>query len=180
MAEWSHAVNLVAGSQLGHLWERHILDSAQLLPLGAGAKTWLDLGSGGGFPGAVLAILLADVPQSCISLVESNRRKAAFLQTALHECAHARIHAVRIEEAALLVAAPQVITARALAPLNRLLELVHPWWSDDVRALFPKGRGFRAEFEQANGSWLFDLIEHASKSEPEAVILEIRRLRRRR
>lgn len=170
---WSQRINLAAPSTLESLWERHILDSAQLTPLAPAALRWIDLGSGGGFPGAVMAILLKERNGSKIALIESNRKKASFLQTTLAELdVSSEIHASRIEEARISFE-PDVVTARALAPLNRLIGLAMPWLSSGAKALFHKGRDYRAEIEESAQRWTFDLIEHRSVIEPESVILEI-------
>lgn len=175
---WAARINLAAPSTLPQLWERHILDSAQLLPLAPGAKRWLDLGSGGGFPGAILAILLAERPGSHVNLVESNRKKAAFLQTTLASLkAPAAVRARRIEDCYGIIPAPEIITARALAPLPRLLPLIEPWMREGTRALLHKGRDFLREVEESDNAWRFDLVEHRDRV-GDGVILEIGDLRR--
>ncbi|MDZ5697417.1 16S rRNA (guanine(527)-N(7))-methyltransferase RsmG [Chelativorans sp. M5D2P16] len=178
---WAVRINLAAPSTLPHLWERHILDSAQLIRLAPEATLWVDLGSGGGFPGAVVAILLTERPGSHVDLIESNRKKAAFLQTVLAGLkAPARVHSRRIEESYDLVAQPEIITARALAPLPRLLELAEPWLSKGARALFHKGRDYQREIEESYNVWQFDLVKHGESLGGDGVILEINNLRRAR
>jgi 16S rRNA (guanine527-N7)-methyltransferase len=172
---WSTRINLAAPSQLDQLWRRHILDSAQLVRF-ASETRWLDLGSGGGFPGAVLAILLRDRPEFHIDLVESNRKKAAFLKTALAANPCAQVHPMRIEEAYPIVKSPQIVTARALAPLSDLLRLAAPWLIGGARGLFHKGRDYASEIQQARDAWRFDLIEHRSMVDREGMILEISNL----
>ncbi|MBN9076215.1 MAG: 16S rRNA (guanine(527)-N(7))-methyltransferase RsmG [Rhizobiales bacterium 65-79] len=172
---WSTRINLAAPSQLDQLWRRHILDSAQLVRF-ASETRWLDLGSGGGFPGAVVAILLRDRPEFHIDLVESNRKKAAFLKTALVACPCARVHPMRIEEAYPIVKSTQIVTARALAPLSDLLRLAAPWLTSGARGLFHKGRDYASEIQQARDAWRFDLIEHRSMVDREGMILEISNL----
>nr|WP_274423458.1 16S rRNA (guanine(527)-N(7))-methyltransferase RsmG [Chelativorans sp. YIM 93263] len=175
---WASRINLAAPSTLPHLWERHILDSAQLIRLAPDARGWVDLGSGGGFPGAVVALLLADQPKTHVDLVESNHKKAAFLSTTLAELyAPARVHACRIEESYSRVPAPEVVTARALAPLPRLLRLAQPWISGSTRALLHKGRDYRSEIEESGNEWRFDLVEHEPMFGGDGAILEISRLR---
>lgn len=170
---WSARINLAAPSTLDTLWERHILDSAQLAPLAPLAIRWLDLGSGGGFPGAVLAILLKERSGAAVALVESNRKKASFLQTTLSGLGvPAEIHACRIEEARISFE-PEVVTARALAPLARLISLSMPWLSAGAKALFHKGRDYGGEIQESAQLWSFDLIKHRSAIDPESVILEI-------
>ena len=177
---WSARINLAAPSTLPSLWERHILDSAQLLPLAPAALRWLDLGSGGGFPGAVIAILLRDRPGASIDLVESNAKKGAFLKTVLGELeAPARVHVARIEAFEGAAEGYGVVTARALAPLPLLLELAAPWLAAGATGLLHKGRDYRREVEESLNEWEFDLVEYRSAIDPESVILEIPGLRRR-
>lgn len=181
--KWSSRINLAAPSTLPELWRRHILDSAQLIALKPDATAWLDLGSGGGFPGAVLAILLTERAGGYIDLVESNNKKAAFLRTVLGSLgAPATVHVCRIEEATGRIASPQIITARALAPLPQLLDLASPWLyhvpQGGPTALFHKGRDYARELTEATDTWRFDLIEHPSKIDPAGRILEISGLSR--
>lgn len=175
---WAGRINLAASSTLPQLWDRHILDSAQLLPLAPDASRWLDLGSGGGFPGAIIAILLARRPGAQVYLIESNRKKVAFLQTILAALkAPARIFPRRIEDCYEDIPAPEIITARALAPLPRLFPLIEPWMRKGARALLHKGRDFQRELEESCNAWRFDLVEHRDKV-GDGVILEIRDLHR--
>lgn len=177
--KWSARINLAAPSTLDDLWRRHILDSAQLAVLAPDARRWLDLGSGGGFPGAVMAILLRERADSHIDLVESNHKKASFLRSVLASCgAPATVHVCRIEDAASRVGTPEIVTARALAPLTRLLGLAEPWLGGGTRALFHKGRDYAAEIAESHDAWRFDLIEHRSRIDPESRILEISGLKR--
>lgn len=126
--KWSKAINLASPSTLNELWTRHILDSAQLFPLASDAKHWLDIGSGGGFPGIVTACFLAEQPGGVIDLIESAGKKAAFLRTAAgHLHVPARVHSARIEAMWEKIETPQVVTARALASLNDLFGLTEPW-----------------------------------------------------
>lgn len=175
---WSQRINLAAPSTLPGLWERHILDSAALVRLAPEALRWLDLGSGGGFPGAVIAILMSDRAGAHVDLVESNRKKAAFLQTALAAAhAPAKVHARRIEACYETVPVPQIVTARALAPLPMLLELMAPWLTRGARALVHKGRDYRRELEESGDAWHFDLVKHQTSVGGDGVILEIANLR---
>lgn len=177
---WSGRINLAAPSTLESLWERHILDSAQLAAIKPESRRWLDLGSGGGFPGAIMAILLAERDGATIDLVESNNKKAAFLRTILGSLnAPATVHICRIEDAAGRLDMPEIVTARALAPLPRLLELTAPWLEADATGLFHKGRDYAAEVAESRDAWRFDLVEHRSKIDPASRVLEISGLTRR-
>jgi len=177
---WAVRINLVAPSTLPDLWARHILDSAQLARINPTAVTWLDIGSGGGFPGAVMALLLKERKGASIDLVESNRKKAAFLQTSLAQFdAPARVHARRIEEAYDLVRKPEIVTARALAPLTKLLALAEPWLKEGASGLFHKGREYPNEIRESADTWKYDLVEHKSLIDPDSVILEVSNLVRR-
>ena len=143
LREWSRAQDLVAPSTLADVWHRHIADSAQLLPLAPAASRWVDLGSGAGFPGMVVAILAAGRPGFRAKLVESSNRKCSFLrEVARRTGAPVDILCMRIEEFAThhTVGAADVVTARALAPLVKLLELAQPLLADTTVALFLKGR----------------------------------------
>lgn len=171
---WSARINLASATTLDDLWNRHIIDSAQVMRLAPDALRWLDLGSGGGFPGAIIALLARDRPGGHVDLVESNRKKAAFLQTTLGMLgAPARVHAVRIEQAVDRVSTPEIVTARALAPLPALIELARPWLSASTKALFHKGRDYAREIAESRYHWRFDLIDHISRVDPESRILEI-------
>ena len=178
--KWSQKINLSASSTLEDVWIRHILDSAQLFRLAPGAKRWLDLGSGGGFPGLIVAFLLKERPGGKIDLVESNRKKAGFLQAAIGQFhLPARVYAQRIDDAHGTIDPPQIVTARALAPLPALLELTEPWLTKCAVGLFHKGREYRREIQESTDMWSFDLVEHRSKVDPHGVILEISHLKRR-
>lgn len=177
--EWNHHINLTSATNLDQLWTRHIVDSAQLLRLGGHRyREWLDFGSGGGFPGAIVAIMLADHGGNHVHLVESNRKKAAFLTRIVSETgAQATVHAVRIEKLHGKLDQIGVLTARAVAKLNRLLHLARPWLMSDATAFFQKGREYKRELEDCRDDWIFDLIEHESRTDPAGVILEISNLR---
>jgi 16S rRNA (guanine527-N7)-methyltransferase len=175
--KWAARINLTSPSQLPELWDRHILDSAQLLGMGKSARLWVDFGTGGGFPGAILAILMRDRPGTRIRLVESNRKKVAFLQSALAGFDNAEILPFRIEDATEAIGGTDIITARALAPLPQLLLWSEPWLAKGARALFMKGQDFGVEVEESRAHWDFDLVEHRSRTNPEGVVLEISHLR---
>lgn len=178
--EWAGRINLAAPSTLSDVWNRHILDSAQLFPLAPTALRWLDLGSGGGFPGLVLAILLKERPGARIDLVESNRKKAGFLQAAVGQFSlPARVQACRIDDEIKGLEMPEVVTARALAPLPALLGLAAPWLSSGAAGLLHKGRDYRQELQESALAWQYDLVEHPSRIDADSVVLEITNLRRR-
>ena len=178
--KWAKAINLVAPSTIHEMWQRHIADSAQIYQLSPGGLRWLDLGSGGGFPGVITAIFLAEQNDGWVDLVESNQKKAAFLRVALSETgARGSVHPIRIEAAAKEIAACDRISARALAELDLLFSYTAPWMVDQkTRAFFHKGRDYAAEIAKARGRWAFDLIEHKSAVEQDSVILEISNLQR--
>lgn len=179
--KWAKAINLVAPSTLSEMWDRHIADSAQIYALQPGPCTWVDLGSGGGFPGIVTAILLTGSGDGWVHLVESNNKKAAFLRTAILETgARASVHAIRIEEAPAVIERCDAISARALADLDLLLEFGFPWVerNADLAFFLHKGRDYQREIDKALGRWRFDLVKHGSIVEPDSVVLEISKLSR--
>lgn len=178
---WQRAENLIAPGTVADIWTRHVADSAQLVPLFPDARHWLDLGSGGGFPGLVIAILIAEpAGDRLVHLVESNARKCAFLRTAARETrAPARIHQGRIESILAAIPGPvDVITARALAPLDSLLELT-AHLIGPAKAAFFKGVDFQREVAEASHTWDFDLVVHPSRISEGSAILEIPRAVRR-
>lgn len=178
--KWSKAINLASPSTLDELWTRHILDSAQIFPLASEATKWLDIGSGGGFPGIVTASFLAEQPGGSIDLIESAGKKAAFLRTAAgHLEVPAKVHAARIESMWQKIEMPQVVTARALASLSDLFDLAEPWLTGGAKALFQKGRDYRREIDESRVGWEFDLVQHQSAIDQASVILEISNLRRK-
>ncbi len=179
--KWSGSINLVASSTRDDLWRRHVVDSAQIFKIAPGPKHWVDLGSGGGFPGVVTAILLSELGEGWVDLVESNHKKASFLRLALSETgARGTVHPIRIEDAPNKIALPDAISARALAELDRLLAYAEPWATRNPELLcaLHKGRDYQSEIEKARGRWAFDLVIHQSAVETDSVVLEIARLRR--
>lgn len=173
LRRWTQRVNLVAPSTVAHLWERHILDSAQLCALVPRTDgLWLDIGSGAGLPGLVCALVARDtLPETRFALVESDRRKCAFLSTCLHEFGlNATIHAARIEDLPSQDAA--IVSARALAPLTRLFALAQPHAQVGATFLFPKGVRYKSEIAEAEASWRFTVTAHPSITDPDARILE--------
>jgi len=175
LRKWQPAINLVGPRTLEDVWRRHMLDSAQLAPLASGGR-WLDLGSGAGFPGLVLAIMGV----GAVDLVESDGRKAAFLATVARETgASARIHAVRLES--LTPGEPyDVITARALAPLPSLLDWTARFRDSRTVCLFPKGQDVEAELTQAAKCWKFTAERVPSQTDPRGSILVLRGITRER
>jgi len=176
--KWQSRINLVANSTLGELWHRHILDSAQLWPLAKcsqrGAISWVDFGSGGGFPGLVMAIFMKEVARGHVILVESNGKKAAFLRQVVAELhLPATILNRRIEECYHMIPVADIITARALAPLPHLFTLIFPYFAPYTTALLPKGRASIQEMEQAREFWDFTSRQHASLVDPQSAILEV-------
>lgn len=210
LKSWQRVVNLVSPATLDDVWHRHFADSAQLLdladissPLGgegpgargraleeggkiprpgeaSGGQSWLDLGSGGGFPGLVLAILLAEkAPQARMTLVESDARKAAFLGEVARKTGVAvEIRAERSEKCATQANSRirNVITARALAPLPKLLGLAQPFFSPPTVALFPKGREAEVEIAEARTRFDFDCQLAPSLTDAEARIVIVQNL----
>ena len=174
VTRWNPAVNLVSRASLAYLWERHIADSAQIFPLRPqAAHRWVDLGSGGGFPGIVVAILAREqAPEMTVSLVESDQRKAAFLREAsrLLEL-RTDILCERVDIIPHLAA--DVISARALAPLSALCDMASRHLKPEGIALFMKGRGYAAELEEAKAEWRFDCTITPSTTEEGAAILRI-------
>ena len=180
LTHWQKTTNLVARSTLPQLWNRHFADSAQLRTLAQEARLWLDLGSGAGFPGLVIAILEAGKPDFRMHLVESNRKKCAFLaEVARAANAPVEIHAMRIEELAESAhrVQPDVVSARALAPLPRLFELASPFFGPGTRGLFLKGDDAEAEIEAARAAWDFAARLHPSLTSSQSHIVEVSRLR---
>lgn len=174
--KWAKTINLVAPSTLEDMWNRHIADSAQIFQIAPRPMIWADLGSGGGFPGIITGIFLAELGSGWVHLVESNNKKAAFLRTAISETgARATVHPVRIETAAELIPDCDAVSARALAELDLLLDYVSPWAEKNpaLKAYFHKGRDYRGEVDKSHRRWSFDLVIHQSKIERDSVVLEI-------
>lgn len=179
LKKWNPSINLVAKSTLPTIWRRHFLDSAQLFALARHHEGhWADLGAGGGFPGLVIAIMAMErAPGLRVTCVESDQRKAAFLRTVVRELGlPARVLAERAEEAAPLQA--DVLSARALAPLARLLPLAERHLKPGGQALFPKGESFRDELSEALETWSFQSEEYPSITDGSAVILSLGDIRR--
>ncbi|WP_136443407.1 16S rRNA (guanine(527)-N(7))-methyltransferase RsmG [Pacificoceanicola onchidii] len=174
LTRWNKKINLVSPNTLPEVWTRHVLDSAQLLSLSRQTSgSWVDLGSGGGFPGMVVAILTAEEkPDIQVTMVESDQRKSAFLRTVARETGLTiHVKSERIENTKLPPAT--IVSARALAPLNTLLGFVEQHIAPDGKALLPKGAQWEEEVATAKESWSFTSKVHKSKTNQDAVILEI-------
>jgi 16S rRNA (guanine527-N7)-methyltransferase len=200
LRRWQRAINLVAPSTLDAIWHRHFADSAQLAPLAPTARTWVDLGSGAGFPGLVVAILLAGEPSlraagrpsapptkevglARITLIESNARKCAFLRevvraTHLAGSVSVDILSTRIETATTQASLqpPDVVSARAVAPLDKLFALAAPLFASSTIGLFLKGRDVAAELQAAEKLWNFQSELVPSRTARDARIVVVRKL----
>jgi 16S rRNA (guanine527-N7)-methyltransferase len=174
LANWTSTLNLISKKDRAAIWERHINDSLQLVPfIRPDVAAAIDLGSGGGFPGLVLAIATG----VWFDLIESDQRKAAFLREAVRAtAATARVHAARIE--AVEVPPARLITARALAPLSELLTLAAPHLTAEGHCLFLKGRSVDAELTDARKRWHMKAERFPSRTAPGSAILRISELSR--
>jgi len=180
VVKWTPRINLIAPASLPDLWQRHIADSAQLTPfVPEGAAHWVDIGSGGGFPGIVMAVVLGDLQfDTRFTLIESDQRKSVFLRTAVRELSlPVTVLADRIDAAP--PQAADVVSARALAPLVDLLPLVTRHLSPGGTALLHKGRNARKEVASASALWRFALEDHPSITDPQARILAMKGMSRR-
>jgi 16S rRNA (guanine527-N7)-methyltransferase len=177
----SRSINLIARSTVPNIWTRHIADSLQLLPLAPDARRWIDLGSGAGFPGLVIACALAGRAGAEVHLVESIGKKAAFLRdTAEQLQVPAVVHTVRIEDFVKnFKGRADIVCARALAPLDHLLTLAQPLLKTGAQGLFPKGQDVEGELTEASKYWNIDAELIPSKTSPEGRIVAVRGLRRR-
>jgi len=169
-------VNLVGDSTLRDFWRRHFIDSAQLLWFAPGVRTWADLGSGAGLPGLVLAILLKHQPGAHVHLVESMTKRCLFLDAVVSALdLPARVHNARAETLKLEV---EMVTARACAPLDRLLVFARPFFARGARGLFLKGAGAEREVAEARASWRFRCESRQSLSDERGRVLLIEDLSR--
>src|SRR6187549_1191841 len=182
LVEWQAKTNLVAPSTLPNLWTRHIADSLQLLDLAPAAKTWVDFGSGGGFPGVVLACALAETPGVNVHLVERNAKKAAFLREAVRiTSAAATVHLAGIGDIVDRIGGRvDCVTARALAPLHQLVGFVEPFVRDGAKALFLKGQDVEAELTEATKYWNIEPRLYSSRTGGQGWIVELDRIERRK
>jgi 16S rRNA (guanine527-N7)-methyltransferase len=175
LGEWNEVMNLVGPATMPTYWNRHAWDSAQLLKLAPDAKTWADLGAGAGLPGVVLAILLKDTPGAKVHLVESMAKRCKFLRVVVDELKlPAEIHNARAEELDLRV---DVVTARACAPMVRLLGYAQPYLKRGAVAWFLKGQDVASELAEAATYWKFESDLRPSLSDPRGQIVQVKGLK---
>jgi 16S rRNA (guanine527-N7)-methyltransferase len=182
LLQWQAKTNLVAPSTLPNLWTRHVADSLQLLTIAPAAKVWADLGSGGGFPGVVLACALAETSGAMVHLVERNAKKAAFLREALRVSASPGIvHLGEIGDIVDRITGPvDCVTARALAPLHQLIGFAEPLLRRRAKALFLKGQDVEAELTETTKYWNIQPKLHSSRSGGQGWIVELDHIERRK
>lgn len=179
LTQWQKVVNLVSPATLNDIWYRHFADSAQLAELVSAPKSWVDLGSGAGFPGLVIAILLANHENCVVHVVESNGRKCAFLAEISRQTeVPVRIHEGRIENIVQsgTIGAADIVSSRALAPLGRLLGLAKGFYDSGTCGLFLKGREAAQEIDEAQKLWRFDHRVVQSRTNTDGCIVEVRNL----
>jgi 16S rRNA (guanine527-N7)-methyltransferase len=176
LIDWQSRMNLIAASTVPMLWTRHIADSLQLLAILPQARRWADLGSGAGFPGVPIACALADQSSAEVHLIESNKKKAAFLREAVRVTeAPALVHAERVADFARGFRGRfDVVTARALAPLPELLSIAYPLLKSGAQGLFPKGQDVDAELTDATKCWSIQASFVPSRTDPKSRIVMIR------
>ena len=181
LVKWQAAINLVGPATLASLWTRHFLDSLQVASCLGSARRVVDLGSGAGFPGCVLALALTEKePGSHVDLVESNGKKAAFLKIVCQSLdLPVHVHAVRIEAAIPALTRPDVVTARALAPLSSLIAWVEPWLAQGTIGLFHKGRDVDKEIADAARYWDIGYSVIPSVVDQASVVLKLTSIARR-
>ncbi len=174
LKRWNPKINLVSRNSLEDIWDRHILDSVQVFRCAMAADTWVDIGTGGGFPGMVCAIMaLEESPNTRFQFVESDQRKSAFLRNVARECGvTCQVISKRIESVEPLEA--DILSARALADLRTLLSFCDRHLSENGTALLPKGANWKKELSEAQEEWKFDVEPITSLTEPQAVILKIK------
>lgn len=176
LAEWNEVMNLVGPLTIATYWTRHALDSSQLLALAPEALTWADLGAGAGLPGVVLAILLKGRAGAKVHLVESMAKRCRFLDVVVNDLdLPAEIHNARAEDLKLKV---DVVTARACAPMTKLLGFAEPYLRTGATGLFLKGQDVATELSEAAKAWKFDSELRPSQSDPRGRIVQVKRLSR--
>src|SRR5450631_1374354 len=181
LLEWQAKTNLISPSTLPNLWTRHISNSLQLLSLAPSAVLWADLGSGGGFPGIVLACVLAETPGAMVQLVERNAKKAAFLREALRVTnSPGKVHLADIGDSVDRITGPvECVTARAVAPLHQLIGYAEPLVKQGAKALFLKGQDVEAELTEATKYWNIKPHLHSSRTGGHGWIVELDQIERR-
>jgi 16S rRNA (guanine527-N7)-methyltransferase len=177
LSRWRRVTNLVSDASPAMVWMRHVMDSAQLLDLVPNATRWLDIGSGAGFPGMVIAILLSHAPGAVVHCVESDRRKCAFLrQVARSTAAPAEIHCCRVETLAPTLISPvDVVTARALWPLPKLFEFSKLWIERGAVGVFPRGKTLQDQLRALTLGSDFIIDTAPSRTDANAGIVLLRR-----
>src|ERR1700681_2583939 len=181
LLQWQAKTNLVAPSTLPNLWTRHISDSLQLLTIAPSAKVWGDIGSGGGFPGVVLACALAETSGAAVHLVERNAKKAAFLREAVRVTnASGVVHLSDIGDSVdRIVGRVDCVTARAVAPLHQLIGFAAPLVGQGAKALFLKGQDVEAELTEATKYWNIKPNLYSSRTGGHGWIVELDHIERR-
>jgi 16S rRNA (guanine527-N7)-methyltransferase len=176
LERWRHKINLISSSTFATVWTRHIADSAQLSALAPEAKRWVDMGSGAGFPGLVIAIQLAGVSGAVVHCIESDQRKCAFLREAARATgATAVIHPQRVETIdPESLGAVDAVTARAFAPLLLTVKLARPWMERGAIAVFPRGESAKEQIAALPEAWAYAIETLPSVVNPKAAILRIR------
>ena len=175
VCKWTKSINLVSKTTIPKIWYRHIIDSAQIWPLAPEKwKNWVDLGSGGGFPALVIAILAKEFsPESQIHFIESDKRKCIFLRTVIRELGlNGIVYSMRIEKTPPINA--DVISARALASLKKLLEFSEIHHKKNSICLFQKGKTINDEILEAKEKWVFDYKLYPSITDPSSKLIEIK------
>lgn len=175
--KWNAAINLVAPGSLPGAWDRHVLDSAQIFMLAPHPVHWVDIGSGGGFPGLVVAILAAAKrPDMRVTLIESDRRKSTFLSQAAREL-DLRVSVLTDRAESVSPLAADIVSARALAALTDLCWLAHRHLAPHGMAIFPKGASAETELAEARRNWMFDAELIPSYTDPLARVIKMTNLR---
>ena len=180
LRHWQKGTNLVAPGTLDHVWHRHFADSAQLLALVPDSRKWLDLGSGAGFPGLVIAVCSANQEDTHVHIIESNARKCSFMKEVVRETGcSVEIHNARIEslEQSDRFHGVEIVTARALAPLGALFSLSSAFLKPGMRAMFLKGRQAADELSEAKKDWTFEAELHPSITDRLAALVQVTNLR---
>lgn len=177
LRQWQKRINLVSPGTMDDVWSRHVADSAQSFALFPKAKHWIDLGSGAGFPGLVIALLMDKGGR--VDLIESNGKKCAFLNAVIRETGirdsgvEVQVHQGRIETVLPTLDQPEIISARALASLDDLLRLTNPYLQSGCIGLFSKGQDHKAEISVAEKNWSFDTQLHKSQFGDNSVLIEL-------